>query len=387
MEPNENVKKQKKVDIRLSLIVGLFTFCTALTLSLTAWRLAYDVMIDSLEERALSLYYSVEDSIEKETFYAINTPEDITGDLYKTNKDSLLLLKQGTGVMYLYTAKVDEQGDFIYVIDGLEKAGDFRYPGDYIEEEIIPEMKQAINNEMVMPNKILHTYWGDIFVAYLPVHGTEKEVIGVVGIEFDATSTYKAYTRLLRITMFVTVLLSAVAMAFSSKLLRRLTSPLYENMENEDSPSGLKNRNAYKKELISLTERGKNENVGIIVTDINGLKEVNDRLGHNSGDRYIKLVADILTKHMPKETIPFRTGGDEFILLIKNANEEEMNDYIARVSAEIKSQTYFKDMRCSISSGWSVFDSENDYDLEDTHRRADEAMYTEKKRQRKKMER
>lgn len=387
MEPNENQKKQKKVDTRLSLIVGLFTFFTALTLSLTAWRLAYDVMIDSLEERALSLYYSVEDSIDKETFYSLNTPDDITEDLYKTNKDSLLLLKQGTGVMYLYTAKVDENGDFIYVIDGLEKAGDFRYPGDYIEEEIVPEMERAINNEMVIPNKILHTYWGDIFVAYLPVHGNEQEVIGVVGIEFDATSTYTAYTRLLRITMFVTVLLSAVVMTFSSKLLRRLTNPLYENKEHEDSPSGLKNRTAYNKELLYRTERGKKDKVGIIITDINGLKEVNDRLGHNSGDKYIKLVADILTTHMPKETIAYRTGGDEFILLLKNADEEEMSDYIARVSAEIKSQTYFKDMRCSISSGWTVYDPENDYDLEDTHRRADEAMYTEKKRQRKKMER
>lgn len=385
----ENISKLKRktVDIRLSIIVGFFTFCALLTLSLTAWHLAYEVMIDSLEERALSLYYSVEDCIEKETFYSINTPDDITGELYKTNKDSMLLLKQGAGVMYLYTAKVDDNGDFIYVIDGLEKAGDFRYPGDYIEDEIIDEMRRALNNEMVMPDEILHTNWGDIFMAYLPVHGNEKDVIGVVGIEFDATSTYNAYTRLLRITIFVTLLLSALAVMVSTKLFHHFTAPLYETMSSEDSPSGLKNRSAYTKDLISMTERGKTEGVGIIVTDINGLKEVNARLGHNSGDKYIRLVADILKQHMPKETTAYRSGGDEFILLIKQANEEEICDYIARVSVEIKSQNYFKDMRCSISSGWSIFEPERDYDLEDTHRRADEAMYAEKKRQRKKMER
>ena len=59
----------------------------------------------------------------------------------------------------------------VYVVDGLpEDADDFRYPGDAIEPEIQSELERALSGETVLPEKILDTDWGNIFIAYYPLY-------------------------------------------------------------------------------------------------------------------------------------------------------------------------------------------------------------------------
>ena len=75
----------------------------------------------------------------------------------------------------------------VYVVDGLpEDADDFRYPGDAIEPEIQSELERALSGETVLPEKILDTDWGNIFIAYYPLYNESGEVIGALGIEVAA---------------------------------------------------------------------------------------------------------------------------------------------------------------------------------------------------------
>lgn len=70
------------------------------------------------------------------------------------------------------------------MVDGLpEDADDFRYPGDAIEPEIQSELERALSGETVLPEKILDTDWGNIFIAYYPLYNESGEVIGALGIE------------------------------------------------------------------------------------------------------------------------------------------------------------------------------------------------------------
>ena len=73
------------------------------------------------------------------------------------------------------------------MVDGLpEDADDFRYPGDAIEPEIQSELERALSGETVLPEKILDTDWGNIFIAYYPLYNESGEVIGALGIEVAA---------------------------------------------------------------------------------------------------------------------------------------------------------------------------------------------------------
>lgn len=174
-------KLSNRIDFQVMLLVAIFTFfCTSVT-AFVYWETTFANMIKTLETRTYAIYDAVEDVLDKQTFYDTNTPDDMQSQLYIQAKETLLVLKNACGVLYLYTAKENDNGEFVYVIDGLESDLDFRYPGDLIEQEITPVLYRALDDEHIIPNNILHTDWGDIFVSYLPMHGENGEVIGVLG--------------------------------------------------------------------------------------------------------------------------------------------------------------------------------------------------------------
>lgn len=387
MQNKEKTQWLSRIDIQVMLLMTIFTFFATTITSYVYWAFAYDVMIDSLKERTYAIYDAVEKELSTETFTNITTPEDMDNHLYVESKDLLMMLKNASGVIYLYTAKENDNGEFIYVIDGLEDHLDFRFPGDFIEEDIVPKMYKALDNEYVFPEQILNTDWGDIFVSYLPFHNEKGEVIGVLGIEFDASNTYNTYITLQRfrpIIILAFVILSAITSLY---MFRRVSNPLYLDKSTVDTSTGLKNRNAYNVDFNNFMARKNLNFVGIIVADINGLKEVNDRLGHISGDDYIILVAEAIKETKLKQMVAYRTGGDEFVIIMQNARAEEFDIFIRNCSKKVKEQTRYDDMRCSLSCGYAIFDPREDTDLEDTYHRADSAMYEEKRRQKSNRER
>ena len=86
----------------------------------------------------------------------------------------------------------------------------------------------------------------------------------------------------------------------------------------KDSLTGLENRNAYLEFVNEIDDRiSSDADVGFVIGmfDVNGLKEINDHSGHESGDRIICTAANILKRSFTKEKI-FRIGGDEFVVII-----------------------------------------------------------------------
>lgn len=370
-----------RVDLQVSLLVFAVTLCATLITSTIYWNYTFHVMISTLEERVYSLYDAIEDTLNMDTFLDINDVEDMDAELYQNAKEYLLSVKNASGVLYLYTAKEDEEGNLVYVIDGLEEDQDFRYPGDLIEEEIVDDMRLALSGVNVVPDEIVHTDWGDIFVAYLPVHDENGEILGVVGIEFDASVTYVAYQHLMWISPAIILLLSLVASYLSMRIFKRISNPFYLDMANQDTPTRLKNRNAYEVDIHNMIARGQNHNTGVVMIDINNLKKVNDKLGHNIGDNYIRIVAKAIKESLGKNMVAYRIGGDEFVTLVQDTSSEELKSYMLKCSEKVNKKKLGEEIVCSISCGYCMFDGTLDKDLEDTYRRADEAMYYQKRRQ------
>ena len=114
---------------------------------------------------------------------------------------------------------------------------------------------------------------------------------------------------------------------------------------------------------------------GIIVFDLNGLKDINDSKGHETGDSYILSASNIICnifKHSPV----FRIGGDEFITILEGA------DYANRKSLlnDFNRQIDFNKVDGSVvvSSGLATFLKDQDKSYSDVFRRADKEMYKRK---------
>ena len=204
-------------------------------------------------------------------------------------------------------------------MDGLsESAADFRYPGDLIEPEIQQELHEALSGKTVLPDKILDTGWGNIFIAYSPLHNGQGKVVGALGIEIAADVEAAAIDQLSKAIFVSCLFFCGISIFISLVIFRRISNPLYRDMSNTDFMTNLKNRNAYEVDRDNWTSQKTLSQLTVVVVDLNNLKLANDQLGHDVGDACIIHAAKILHKLENRKTTAYRYGGDEFILLMED---------------------------------------------------------------------
>lgn len=222
----------KRVDLQVSLLLAVFVAVAVMSCSLVAYYITYNDMRYGLSERVLTIRNYLEDQLGKIAFADFESREDITNERYIMLHDMFSAVKEATGVRYLYTAKRNGNGDFIYVIDGLDiESEDYRYPGDLIEPEIYQDMDRALRGEEVYPDEILHTSWGDIFICYLPLYDRGR-IIGVLGIEFDANHQYEAFQRL-KLFVPIAVATFTILAFFTSKMLFKRVNEIVKKEEEQ----------------------------------------------------------------------------------------------------------------------------------------------------------
>lgn len=124
--------------------------------------------------------------------------------------------------------------------------------------------------------------------------------------------------------------------------------------------------------------------VGILVCDSDNLKSINDSLGHISGDKLLKSTANILQSVFNDEHVVSRTGGDEFIIIVKDKTFSQVDELYKNLQTAIKQHNQNNiDMPIDISIGLAY--SENSiHTMESTFNIADNNMYIEKRRKKQK---
>jgi diguanylate cyclase (GGDEF)-like protein/PAS domain S-box-containing protein len=142
-----------------------------------------------------------------------------------------------------------------------------------------------------------------------------------------------------------------------------------------DTITGLYNRAAFEAEL-EKTDKDENLPLSIIYGDVNGLKLLNDMLGHHKGDELLRKTAEVIRKVCRNNDIISRVGGDEFVVLLSNTDLETANKIVREIKAEISLEN-IGGIRGSISIGTAV-KTESDQDIWSILKNAEEAMYTAK---------
>ena len=142
------------------------------------------------------------------------------------------------------------------------------------------------------------------------------------------------------------------------------------DMSYHDALTGVKNRNYYD-QYIAYCKKNPRNHVGIAFADVNGLKEINDTMGHLQGDHMITAFANILIEAFSREHV-FRISGDEFVVVIPDIDKMEfqrrMNNVLIRVCD-------FDDI-ASVGYIWK----ESVSDIRRRVNQAEQLMYVEKQR-------
>jgi len=176
-----------------------------------------------------------------------------------------------------------------------------------------------------------------------------------------------------------------------TRTFRQLIAHIKEHITNlndlayADALTSVRNKGAFDIYQANMQKRLDDDgrlSFAICVFDCNNLKQINDQYGHDKGDIYLKtscrLICDVFD-HSPV----FRTGGDEFVAILENVDYRDRDELIARfdmLSHEISEAASNPWDAVNTARGIAVYDPESDSFVEDVTRRADKAMYEDKRR-------
>jgi diguanylate cyclase (GGDEF)-like protein len=170
-------------------------------------------------------------------------------------------------------------------------------------------------------------------------------------------------------------------------LLRGKVARLQERVEqldqlaHQDSLINLPNRRGFMRELERLIARVDRYGIhaAMLFVDLDGLKMINDTLGHRAGDEALIQVAGLLSKGVRHSDVVARIGGDEFGILLESSDEAAAHETAGRLIEQISACEVMHDgevLPLSVAIGVGMIDSLDT--AEAVMERADEAMYRRK---------
>jgi diguanylate cyclase (GGDEF)-like protein len=145
-----------------------------------------------------------------------------------------------------------------------------------------------------------------------------------------------------------------------------------------DGLTGVKNKLAYLESLTELEKQANDhsfEGYGLVVFDLNGLKVINDTMGHEAGDEYLKKACGLICEHY-KHSPVYRIGGDEFVVILTGSDFD--NRVYLQTQFDKKIDENVGKDSLIVSSGMAVFDPEIDESYTEVFIRADKRMYERK---------
>ena len=157
---------------------------------------------------------------------------------------------------------------------------------------------------------------------------------------------------------------------------RTLMESQLKHLSLHDALTGLYNRTFFEEEMRRL-EKQRDGVAGLLICDVDGLKIINDSLGHNAGDAILKDVADILRLVFRAGDVIARIGGDEFVVLLNTNSTRIFENACRRIKHQITAYNAKNPMPISLSVGFAL-SRQSPPDMNLLFKEADNNMYREK---------
>ena len=153
-----------------------------------------------------------------------------------------------------------------------------------------------------------------------------------------------------------------------------------QELAYKDPLTGVKNKHAYvefETGMDILIREKKIDKFSLFIFDLNDLKLINDTYGHETGDQYILKSCELVKKYFPGNIV-YRFGGDEFIVYVTGDNYEERFKCLEEFNKAIEENIHTNEP--IVAAGFSDYVPEKDNTMSAVFERADERMYSRKRR-------
>ena len=204
--------------------------------------------------------------------------------------------------------------------------------------------------------------------------GKKGEIIPVVvniKLGEDGRSFWSIYTCVNRDKLYTELIKAKDQLEVQSKELFQLATT--------DPLTGLLNRRELGNQVRRLMKqlaRGRST-VALLAIDVDHFKRVNDQYGHQTGDKVLKRLAEILFKDRRANDLAARTGGEEFFLVLSDVDKNNAFAIAEQLRENIATQS-INDIKITVSIGLVVSPVDSNTDFDFLMKLADKAMYQSK---------
>jgi diguanylate cyclase (GGDEF)-like protein len=157
-----------------------------------------------------------------------------------------------------------------------------------------------------------------------------------------------------------------------------------ERLAEEDALMPIANRRGFVRELSRLIAVARRYGTpsSVVYFDLDGLKAINDRLGHAAGDAALQHVGRVLVENVRDSDVVGRLGGDEFAVLLVRADAATAEQKAASLAAALEARPFlWQGVEVRLSAAWGTHCcAGDDESAADALAAADRAMYERKRR-------
>ncbi len=421
---NEMAKNVKKLTEEQREIINLYTSITNFMKScvVVVERKGDDILIkdiNSCVQKCMELKSKDEvlgkkaDEFFKDAPFILDKIKRVIEDGITIEAVDVIKHMKGCGFMRYFQSEVFKisENEAVYIADDVTDSVTLYYRS-MIEQERLSSLIEDLDIGVVVVNhsgKVMfsNSRVRDIFEIYdRNVHSLEDFIVGedtkarvmsyfegIVNNDIKCEScvfeikTFKGNKKWIEITATKDTINNEPVVVVSVKDItyKYLKEKEIEYLSLHDDLTGLYNRRFFREELNRLFNP-RSYPLVLVIFDINGLKMVNDILGHKWGDWLIKKVAEILKNSVRAVDIVARIGGDEFVLLMPNTDEKGAKMCIERIKKNIDEEnTKEGQPYISVSIGYEVQRGQYE-DPDKFFAAADRAMYRAKYTEKRKEE-
>lgn len=166
-----------------------------------------------------------------------------------------------------------------------------------------------------------------------------------------------------------------VAVIISDITDRKRTEKEIHFLSNHDYLTGVFNRRFYEEAVVRLDTK-ENLPLSLVISDVNGLKLINESFGHGLGDELLKKVADVIIKECRDQDVVARLSGDEFIILLPKTDELQAAEMVKRMKKAVLKESVGA-INFSISFGYET-KINMDQNIQEVLKNAEDNMYRHK---------
>jgi diguanylate cyclase (GGDEF)-like protein len=370
----------KRDRIKIIITVG---FALLMLTTYSIWRYLQEEsrLISNIDNRLYTAAVSVPFVLADDFHERAVNAKSISEQEDRQNIENLSRLNNRLKTKFLYTVIRDAKGTYRLssssaLSDELEKGKEVRYFTPYPDA---PDMlKELFENKTIMKSNfrsrreeykalyipVFSDRWGSYRSVFIPIR-TANGNLYAVGADIDITNV-KALLKqntvktILEFLFFLLIILPIIFFYIIS--LKRKHNEYQEvyrlymdkfRLSNTDPLTQINNRLKLDEELQNTYAHYQRSGIsfGLIMIDIDHFKPINDRYGHQTGDMVLKQFADLLNAHSRSTDTIGRWGGEEFMIIYRNADIEGAYIFAEKLRKTIEKSLFKKVEHISASFG------------------------------------